>query len=251
MRNKRLAELADLIRKPQLSWGLRVIFCLILLISPASAFADLFVNVNTSPISGTSAQLAFDFIYGGGPSSNTATILDFSTTGTLGTNGPNSGDVTGTLPGGVSLSTAGGSFFNEYLTDITLGTTFSFQLDATTNAPGVGSLPDAFSFFLLDPNTGLPLFTTTDPSGADSLLTFNIDGSSQGALSVFSAPGGESVVSVTSVPEPCALLLIGTVLALLLLRTWQGRSWDRERPEFCLITQSSLKEMSYAKETLG
>ena len=205
--------------------SLVLLFCLILLISPASAFATSEnVNVDTSLISGTPAQLAFDFIYGGGPSSNTATISAFSTTGTLGTNGPNSGNVTGTLPGTVSLSTASASFFNEYLTDITLGTNFSFQLGATTNAPGPGSLPDAFSLFVLDPTTGLPLFTTTDPTGADSLLTLNIDGSPQGVLSVFSAPGGESVVTTSAVPEPGTMLLMGTGLAFLMMCRRQCRS---------------------------
>jgi len=179
--------------------------------------------VDTSAISGTSAQLAFDFIYGGGPSTNTFTIMDFSTTGTLGSDGPNSGNVAGTLPGDVSLSTNGGSFFNEYLTAITLGSNFSFQFDATTNGPGAGSLPDAFSLFILDPTTGMPLFTTTDPTGSGSLLTFNIDGSSQGALSTYSAPGGEASVT-TKTPEPGTLLLVGAGLGFLFLRKRQGRS---------------------------
>jgi hypothetical protein len=238
MRNKISVGSENRIRRPYFSWGWLAIFCLIPLISPASAFAtDIDINVNTSQISGTSAQLAFDFIYGGGASSNTVTILDFSTTGTLDINGPNSGNVTGTLPGGVSLSTAGGSFFNEYLTDITIGNNVSFQFDATTNAPGVGSLPDAFSLFILDPNTGLPLFTTTDPTGADSLLTLNIDGSAQGALSTFSAPGGEAVVTATTapgpgtlVPEPGTLLLLGSGWACLFLSRRQGQSADRVRP---------------------
>jgi hypothetical protein len=225
VRNRLLIGPEKPIRKPQSSWRLLAIFCLILPISSASALAtDIDLKVDTSQISGTSAQLAFDFIYGGGPSSNMVTVLDFSTTGTLGANGPNSGGVTGTLPGGVSLSTAGGSFFNEYLADITLGTSFSFQLDATTNAPGVGSLPDALSLFILDPKTGLPLFTTTDPTGSGSLLTFNIDGSSQGVLNVFSAPGGESVVTASSVPEPGTLFLMGTGLAFSCLRTRRRRS---------------------------
>ena len=175
------------------------------------------VDVNTSPLSGASAQLGFDFIDGGSPS-NTITLSDFSTDGTLGGVFP-TGGVSGTLPGTVTLTDS--FFFNEYLTNITLGNSFSFILDATTSGPDLGSLPDAFSLFLLNPVTGLPLFATTDPTGSDSLLTLNIDGSTLGTLDVFSAPGGESVVTVTRVsvtPEPGTLLLLGSGLALFSLR---------------------------------
>src|SRR5271154_467342 len=103
-----------------------LLFCLGALLASTPAFGDSVysVDVDTSSLLGTSAQLAFDLIYGGGPS-NTVTISDFSTDGTLGTVFP-TGLVSGTLPGTVSLTDSSSSFFNEYLTGLTLGTTFSF-----------------------------------------------------------------------------------------------------------------------------
>src|SRR5581483_8881359 len=106
------------------------------------------------------------------------------------------------------------SFFNEYLTDITLGSSFSFTFGATANGPDAASISDAFSIFLLDPGTGLPLFPTADPSGADSLITFNIDGSSTGALSLYSTSVTAGPAS-TGVPEPSMMWMLGIGLVLL------------------------------------
>jgi hypothetical protein len=198
----------------------------ILTFLPTAALADstYSVVVDTSGLSGTSAQLAFDFIDGGPPSNdNTVTLSNFLTDGTLGAVSP-SGGVAGTLPGTVTLTDP--TFFNEYLADITVGTDFSFQLDASINGPGLGSSPDAFSITVLDPTTGLPLFNTTDPTGADTLLVLNIDGSANGALSLYAAPGNQAQVTATllsPVPEPNTLLLmisgVGGVLLLLRRRT--------------------------------
>src|SRR5580704_613388 len=108
------------------------LLCLGAFLASVSVRADSVysVTVDTSAFLGTSAQLAFDLIYGGGPS-NTVTVSDFSTDGTLGAVFP-SGSVSGTLPGTVTLADSSLSFFNEYLTGLTLGTAFSFALDATT-----------------------------------------------------------------------------------------------------------------------
>jgi len=187
--------------------------CMIL----AGAFslrADTMVTVDTSALNGTSAQIAFDFIDGGSPS-NSVTISGFTTDGTLGSNQPPSGGVSGTLPGTVVLTDSCSScLFNEYLRDITLGSTFSFDLSVTTNPPDSMSFPDAFSLFLLD-STESPLFPTTDPTGSNSLLTLNIDGSAIGDLSIYDSSVSTAPAN-TTVPEPCTLLLMGTGLLLML-----------------------------------
>lgn len=186
-----------------------------LLLSPGRLFADstYLVTINTSSLAGTSADLVFDLI-NGGSTSNTVTISDFSSDGTLGTVSP-TGEVTGTLPGTVTLMDSPSSFFNEYLTDMTLGTTISFLLDATTNGPGSPNL-DALSVFLLDPNTGLPLFSTSDPTYSDSLFTLNIDGTPEGNLGVYTSTVSATAISSTPVSEPpTGILLVGGLVLLI------------------------------------
>lgn len=191
-------------------------FTAILLALPLYAYqgqaigSDYDVTINTSSLSGDASTLAFDFI-AGGAFSNTVTLSDFSTNGTLGASGTNSGSVTGALPGTVTLSDA--SFFNEFLQRMTLGSTISFQLDATTKGPTAGALPDTFSFFILNPAASSSLLTTTDPTGANSLFSLQIDGSASGIVGNYSSepPVSATLVTSTSVPEPntWGLLLLG------------------------------------------
>ncbi|HUA19872.1 MAG TPA: NF038129 family PEP-CTERM protein [Bryobacteraceae bacterium] len=208
-----------------------LLFCLAVLLASGPAFADSVytVNVDTSSLLGTSAQLAFDLIDGGG-SSNTVTLTDFSTDGTLGSVFP-TGLVSGALPGTVTLADSPGSFFNEYLTDMTLGTTFSFTLDATTNGPDPLSVPDALSVFLLDPSTGLPLYTTSDPTGSDSLLTLNIDGTPEGDLGVYASTVGAAIAgsgSASTVPEPHTAVLLAGGFVFLVWRLQRSRPHRRK-----------------------
>lgn len=181
------------------------------------------VSIDTSSVGGVSVGLAFDFIDGGTPS-NTVSISNFSTDGTLGA-ASTVGGVTGSLPSGFTLDDS--DFFNEYFQSVSSATTLSFDFDPTANAPDAGSLPDTFSFFLIDDLTGLPLFDTTDPTGAGALFAFEIDGN--GLLSVYNAAGTNvavtwSVAAVENnnpVPEPSTLLLLGS--------GWLGAAFLRRR----------------------
>jgi hypothetical protein len=165
--------------------------------TPAQAQSDYDVTISTASLVGTGATLTFDFIAGGGTQSNSVSILDFSTNGTLVSGGVNSGSVAGTLPGTATLTNA--SFFNELQQGMTLGSTISFQVDLTRNAPTGGSLPDTFSMFLLDPTASYSLTNTSDPTGSDSLTTVQIDGTKGGNLSVYSGSGPSVPVTVTAV----------------------------------------------------
>jgi hypothetical protein len=187
-------------------------------VGAASASAIYDVSIGTANLLGTDSTLTFDFIAGGGTQSNGITISQFETDGTLISPSVSgavpSGSVSGALPGSVALTN--GSFFNEYQQGMTLGSTISFRLDATTAAPTSGSLPDTFSLFLLDPTATNSLVTSTDPTGADSLFTLQIDGSTGGLLAVYDTTPSLAV-SVTPSPVPLPtgfVLLISGLLAL-------------------------------------
>lgn|ERR1043166_7173299 len=170
------------------------------------------VTVDTSSLSGSSADLAFDLL-DGGPPANSVTISSFASDGTLGSTIALTGDVTGTLPGPVTIGD--GSAFNEYFQDITLGNSLSFIFDTTGNPAdiGAGSSADAFSFFLLDAQTGATLL---GPDGFP-LLLYSIG--EVEPLQVFSESVQTSEVPA-SVPEPNTLALIfAGVLGLSLTRT--------------------------------
>ena len=197
--------------------------------SSARAQSDYDSTIDTASLSGTGATLTVDFISGGGTQTNSVSILDFATDGTLVPGGVNSGSVTGTLPGTVTLTNA--SFFNELQQGVTLGNTISFQVDATTNAPTGSSLPDTLSVFLLDPTASYSLTNTNDPTGSDSLLTLQIVGTSGGSVASY---GGSlpsipvSIMAVTSsptkAPEIGASDALGALTLLLgILAVLRGR----------------------------
>jgi hypothetical protein len=176
--------------------------CALCFHSPAQA-QNYDVTLDTSSLLGSGSTLTFDFISGGGTQSNSVSILDFSTDGSLLSGGVNSGSVSGALPGTVILTNA--SFFNELQQGITLGSTSSFQLVATTNAPTDGSLPDTLSVFLLDPTGSSSLTSTNDPTGSNSLLTLQIDGTSIGSVAAYGSSSPLVPVTVkAAVTNPMA-----------------------------------------------
>lgn len=191
-------------------WG-RAVNAFLLLSSlavavPAQAISYQ-VTVDTSPLAGSASQLAFDFI-DGDAAANSIILSAFATDGVVGS-ASSFGVVSGTLPGPVTLSD--GDFFNEYLLDITLGASLSFLFEATSNALALDSFLDAFSFFVLDPVTLLPFFPTTDPTGANALFAFNIDGTASGDLRFHDTAFSDiswSVMPAAAVPEPGTLWLL-------------------------------------------
>jgi uncharacterized membrane protein len=175
--------------------------CALCFHAPAQA-QNYDVTLDTSSLFGTGSTLTFDFISGGGTQSNSVSIVDFSTDGSLLSGGVNSGSVSGALPGTVILTNA--SFFNELQQGVTLGSTSSFQVVATTNAPTDGSLPDTLSVFLLDPTASNSLTSTNDPTGSNSLLTLQIDGSSSGSVAGYSSSPTIPVTVKATVTQPMA-----------------------------------------------
>ncbi len=150
------------------------------------------VTIGTSPISGTNGFLAFDLTGGIPFQNNTATVTSFSSDATLGV-ASTSGDVTGSLkPGPLTLKAD--QFFNEWLQPVKFGTSATFVLDVTA-AFALGSTPDSFAFFLLDP-TQNPL-PTSDPSGANSVFAIDLTGAGP---QVFTSTNPASQFTATVTP---------------------------------------------------
>jgi hypothetical protein len=161
------------------------------------------VQVDTSGIvAGTDGYLDFQFDPGNTPyDTGSATLTGFVTDGTLTTALPNLGDVTGTLPGTVTINntdatndyTPGftyGSFFDVFVTlDIPTvsgsaagGNSFSLDVEDSGNNPLLGSFPAVR--IDLDATTGDPTVTNNSNGAA----------------------------TVTALPEPASLLLVATGL---------------------------------------
>lgn len=201
------------------SYILRIVLFLSLGSAIASADVIFDVNVNTAPIEGQTGYFAFDFIGGTPVEDNTVTISDFSTDATLGTLTP-TGDAFGSLtPGPGTLDDL--QFFNEFLQQVSFGTTVSFVVDLTTNATAV-TIPDNFAFYLLD-STQNP-FETSDPSGADSLFNINIDGSTPPPNIYTSSSATAALIPAAPTPEPRGIsVTVGILMAALLCL--RRRSW--------------------------
>jgi hypothetical protein len=169
---------------------LAVIICLAVAatVAPLTARAqsNYTVSIDTSTLSGTQGLLAFDLIGGDAMmANNTASVFGLTTDGTLSSLAP--------------FSLTDTAFFNEELRSITFGTFTRFTVGLTENvtAPGL----DQFSFFLVDPLSMLPLFSTTDSVGADALFAIDITGLPGGDRSVFDSLTGGPTWQVAAVPD--------------------------------------------------
>jgi hypothetical protein len=184
----------------------------VLVAIPAQA-SPLLVTVDTSALAGISAYVAFDLI--GGPTpGNTVTLSSFATDGTVGSSST-TGTVSGAFPGTVTLDDTT-TFFNEYSQAETLGMTFSFVFDTTANAPVDPTFPDSLSLFLLDPATGLPLVTTTDPTTSNALFLFNIGLSTLPDIYISDSVSLTAQPVSNGAPEPGSLPLLAAGIGALL-----------------------------------
>jgi hypothetical protein len=172
-------------------------------------------DVSLAPIQGGIGYFLFDLTNGTPTQLNAVTISNADTDGLIG-DLVVEGDVSGSLfPGPLTLLSS--QFFNEARQISQFGTFLSFEFDTTSNF-SAGSIPDSFSFFIIDTNF-VPA-PTSDPSGANAL--FFIDLTGEDAAPVVYTSDFASV-SIAQVPEPTCLPAIITFgLGVFHLKRLQG-----------------------------
>jgi len=201
----------------RVSWGMFFVLALMLALAqqrPAQAgMINGSVSLDTSGLSGT-FELAFIFTDGSGTgdANNTVALGNFAfgsggaagSVDTLLSMGGFAGDF------GTGITLVDNAFLTIFASTFTPGTLLSFGFGLTTNVDA-GSTPDQLSIALLLPD-GTPV-NTSDPSGANSLLTVNIDS----ALPVFATFASDStpapvVTFAATAPEPSSLPLLALAL---------------------------------------
>ena len=196
--------------------------------------ATLYSAVITSTPPGLSgpAILAFDYVDGGSP--DNTVVLDAlggnwvpaptpATPSDLPAGAICGADPTCSPPWTFAESAPPNSFYELQVPFSAIGTALSFSFTTTDNAPDAGSFPDSFSFFILDPATGFPLFPTDDPGGA--LFSVSIAGTGPCGDSLCVFPPDPSIdgfsITVTPVapaPEPGSIALLGAGFIALFVR---------------------------------
>lgn len=189
------------------------------------------VTMNTSSMVASGPfYLAFQLASGtsnGINGNNSASLSNFNFSGgSAGSTIDLSGGASGSFSSGVNLSDSNTFFFNEMDQNFTPGSSLSFWITFSNNAPVGSASPDLLTMSLLD-KTGLGV-PTTDPSGNQTMLTFTARGGltagvgawgSNTAQTSYNAP----TPSVSLVPEPDSMALLGMGTAGLAL-LWRRRS---------------------------
>lgn len=196
--------------------GFRLV--LALLLGAGGAQASTFdVVINSALLSGNPAVLVFDFL-DGGPPDNTVTLSALTSNGNQGA-ATILGNVTGTGPW--IFSDAGPSFFNELQVLFNpMGSALSFSFTTTDNPPEAGSVPDAFSLFILNEELNAFLVTTDAPLESNALFLYSIGAGAEGLTIYTPSEQGFSfsVTPVQAAPEPTSLALLAAGMFALLSR---------------------------------
>jgi hypothetical protein len=174
------------------------------------------MTVDTSSINGTVGSLDFQFNPGALSSQSASLqVLAFTSDGTLAGSPQLTGDVSGLLPGTLTLDN--GTGFNDYFEGFAFGNTISFDVSlygpALSPPNGVSSSGSTFAFSMFSDSAGtVPALTTDTTDGFATTLNVNLDGTT--TVSDFSAE--TSVVpEVQAIPEPSSLgFLISLMLAV-------------------------------------
>ncbi len=186
------------------------------------------VSVDTSKLSSDlrlTGPFGVDFqlIQGDPAVVNVATIGNINLGGGSAVGNPTLTNSSGDLTGSIALNDS--NFFSDFNQRFTPGSTLSFQVDLSMN---LGSSPNEFSFALFE-NYGTSSqqeIPTTDPSGANTLLTGTIT-SGTSALVTYGGANPNDPITTAATPTPTPGTLILSLLAFGSLAA--ARGWKRLR----------------------
>jgi hypothetical protein len=159
------------------------LLALLLPISVSAATITYNVTVDTSSVAGTAGSL--DLNFNPGPlvvQPASLQISNFSTDGSVGSGAVLTGDVSGSLPSGLTFDN--GTAFNDYFGTFTYGSTLSFSLifsGEALNAPdgmATSGSTAALSMFS-DPGGSSPVLTNDTADGFAFTINVNLDGATR------------------------------------------------------------------------
>ena len=177
---------------------------------PANAAVIYNVTVDTSSVNGSLGYLDFQFDPGNGTSQAATALVSNFSGGTLGAV-EISGDVTGTLPG--TLTMMNDTALNEYFVAFTYASSFSFQLSlsgpAISSPNGTSNAGTEFGLGLYDPNQDPILTNQEAATGFAGQVDINLNGSTTPTAFPSNDAGAASVVTfqAQAVPEPATAFL--------------------------------------------
>jgi len=213
-----------LCQRPSLPWRVGTALAFFLALTGIGghlqeAFA-LSITLDTTALAGTDARLEFDLLDGDLSENNNATISGLTTDGILGTA---TCDVGVSCTGGPPFTISDTGGLGQFLQDLTLGNSVSFNLDFTNNFAGDPGTPDRLVLFLLDPGTNFSLIDTDldRPDDQipfeDALLFVELGGPQAGVVQIANVTN--PAVKISVVPEPSTIILMMVCLPFLFWRT--------------------------------
>jgi len=153
-------------------------------------------NIDTTSVAGQTGYLELQFNPGLNPGVAGAVISNFTSDATLAGAPQLTGDVTGALPGAVTINNTTG--WNDYYQQVIFGSSVQFALSLS------GSAHNSFALSFYGADGFTPLLTNDSTNGFATTVDLNTNGAVVNNLS--------SQVAVASTPIPAAALLFGSGL---------------------------------------